>query len=170
MVNGFAEHWLVNLAAAYAGNAAQAKRARLVMTFWQRVQLFIRRLLGIEETRREFLEETQQFPEIVRRLTGLAARQGRSQSEVTLELLDYALDQRRSAEEKLKCWWQLTPREREVVALVCQGYTNRDIAAHLVISTNTVKTHVRNSLRKFGLSNRTELRVELADWDFSEWK
>lgn len=140
------------------------------MSFWERVRQLVRRVLGGEtQPPSANWDKFREFPEVVRRITGLAARQGRSESEVAFELLDYALDQRRSAEENLEIWWQLTPREREVVALVCQGCTNPEIAARLVISTNTVKTHMRNILRKFGLRSRTELRVELADWDLSDW-
>jgi DNA-binding CsgD family transcriptional regulator len=51
----------------------------------------------------------------------------------------------------------LTDREREVVALVAQALSNRDIAASLVLSERTVESHVRNILAKTGLATRTEL-------------
>lgn len=50
----------------------------------------------------------------------------------------------------------LTDRELEILALVAQGLGNKDIAARLVISENTVKTHVRHILEKSNLSNRAE--------------
>jgi len=56
-----------------------------------------------------------------------------------------------------------------VAALICLNYTNRQIASHFVISTETAKTHVANALRKFGLHSKAELRRALADWDFSAW-
>ena len=43
------------------------------------------------------------------------------------------------------------------------------MAALMVISTNTVKTHVRHVLRKFEVSNKGELRQVLAGWDFAGW-
>jgi DNA-binding NarL/FixJ family response regulator len=49
-----------------------------------------------------------------------------------------------------------TPREREVLALIAQGKTNREIAGTLVISERTVKFHASSILRKLGASNRTE--------------
>jgi DNA-binding NarL/FixJ family response regulator len=51
---------------------------------------------------------------------------------------------------------QLTPREREVLALVAQGLTNRQIATRLVISEATVKVHVRHLLEKLGAATRAE--------------
>ena len=51
----------------------------------------------------------------------------------------------------------LTGREREIVGLVAEGRSNRDIARHFVLSERTVETHVRNALMKLGLANRTQL-------------
>jgi DNA-binding CsgD family transcriptional regulator len=50
----------------------------------------------------------------------------------------------------------LTRREREVLALVAEGWTNRQIADHLFISENTAGVHVSNILGKLGASGRTE--------------
>ena len=50
----------------------------------------------------------------------------------------------------------LTPREREVLALMADGGTNRQIAARLEISEQSVKSHISNLLRKLGARNRTE--------------
>jgi DNA-binding CsgD family transcriptional regulator len=61
-------------------------------------------------------------------------------------------------------WQLLTAREREVIHLVLQDYSNGEIAAQLFISVETVKTHVRNVLRKFGIRTRGELRLLLAGW------
>lgn len=51
----------------------------------------------------------------------------------------------------------LTNREREVLTLVAEGYTNQQIAERLVLSTSTVQTHRANIMRKLNLQNRTEL-------------
>lgn len=50
----------------------------------------------------------------------------------------------------------LTPREREVLQLLAQGMTNKEIASELVITERTVKFHVSSILRKFDRGNRTE--------------
>lgn len=51
----------------------------------------------------------------------------------------------------------LTPREREILTLIAQGLTNREIAAKLVISVNTVGTHRQNIMEKLDLHNKSEL-------------
>jgi LuxR family transcriptional regulator, maltose regulon positive regulatory protein len=56
----------------------------------------------------------------------------------------------------------LSPREREVSALVAQGRTNAEIARALYISEVTVKVHVRHILQKLGVRNRSEAAVLVA--------
>jgi len=51
----------------------------------------------------------------------------------------------------------LTTREREVIALLVTGQANSAIAERLVISEGTVKSHVKQILRKLGAVNRSEV-------------
>jgi two-component system, NarL family, response regulator LiaR len=52
--------------------------------------------------------------------------------------------------------YDLTEREREVLALMVAGLNNSEIAEKLVVSPSTIKSHVSNILTKFGVTSRTE--------------
>jgi two-component system response regulator NreC len=52
---------------------------------------------------------------------------------------------------------ELTPREREVLTYIAEGYTSPEIAEALVISVKTVDRHRENIMRKLNLHNRVEL-------------
>jgi DNA-binding NarL/FixJ family response regulator len=51
----------------------------------------------------------------------------------------------------------LTPREQEVVKLVAEAHTNREIAEILHLSEKTVESHRANAMRKLGMRDRVEL-------------
>ena len=61
----------------------------------------------------------------------------------------------------------LSRRESEILALLVQGLSNRQIADALYLSSETVKTHVRGLYRKLGVNNRVKAAAAaLADPDF----
>jgi DNA-binding NarL/FixJ family response regulator len=57
----------------------------------------------------------------------------------------------------------LTPREREVLQLLAQGLTNREIAEILAIKSSTIKVHVERILAKLGVANRTQAAVRAVE-------
>ena len=101
-------------------------------------------------------------------LSTIAKDEGRPENELIPELLNAGLTQYVSNERIWKKWE--TPREKDVAALVCLGYTNREIGARLSISAETVKDRLETALKKFNFTKRTELRDLLSIWDFSEWE
>ena len=59
---------------------------------------------------------------------------------------------------------ELTPREREILQLVALGHSSPQIASELVISPETVRTHVRNAMAKLGARTRAQLvAIALSD-------
>lgn len=107
--------------------------------------------------------------ELVESLQEMAHSQRRPKEDLAVDLLSEALMHRQEEEKKLERWRSLSPREQDIVALICLSYTNRQIADRLIISPETVKTHVANVLRKYGLSRRSDLRHYLDNWDFGAW-
>ena len=53
----------------------------------------------------------------------------------------------------------LSPQERRVLRLLAEGLSNPEIAQELVVSTNTIKTHVKSIYRKLNVTSRAEARA-----------
>ena len=77
---------------------------------------------------------------------------------MTIPRLDLAAPHPRTPERNqyLENNLGLTTREAEVLSLVAHGYTNRQIAATLIISAKTASVHVSHILHKLGAPNRLE--------------
>ena len=108
-------------------------------------------------------------PELLTAVETIAAQENLPVDAVVNDLLRFALAERREAHAALAIWQDLTDREKEVAVLIWLGLTNQEIAQRLVLSPNTVKTHIRHILAKFNLSSKEALRRELAGLDFSDW-
>jgi DNA-binding NarL/FixJ family response regulator len=130
-----------------------------------RLEQLLGRFKG-RKTRRTFRVDA----ELVSLVEQLAEQKRLPADEVASDLLQSALARAHTADASWQHWNALSGREQQVAALSCLGYTNRQIAAQLSISAETVKTHMRNVLVKFDLHGKAELRLVLADWDFSDWE
>lgn len=128
-----------------------------------------KRLLSLFGSRRKEVPAYALDDQLQTVLETLAEKEQRPAREVHAALLADALKQRRTSEALWQRWQSLSPRERDVTAFSCLGYTNRQIAAHLGVSPDTVKGYVRQVLVKFQLHSKDELRLRLGDWDFSNW-
>ncbi len=115
------------------------------------------------------LSEEPDYSSLLQRVELLAEREKRAPDEVILLLLNQALEAQHSSDKTHRHWQALSPREKQVAALVCAGLTGRQAAARLVISPETIKTHMRHILRKFNLGSRRQLRAALEGWDLSAW-
>jgi LuxR family maltose regulon positive regulatory protein len=59
----------------------------------------------------------------------------------------------------------LTPRELEILRLICKGYSNPEIASELVVTLNTIKKHTSNLYSKLGVNSRTQAIARSHDLD-----
>jgi DNA-binding NarL/FixJ family response regulator len=80
--------------------------------------------------------------------------------EAVTSLVDYLKRLQKEAPEKIsQRALDFTPREHEIVSAIVSGRTNKEIAAKLSISEDTVKHHLSNIFDKAGVSNRLELAI-----------
>lgn len=70
------------------------------------------------------------------------------------KLLQEFIFQAHSENDKTR---RLSPREKEIIRLLADGYSNKDIAKKLVLSLSTVHTHIGNLMSKLCLNNRRDL-------------
>ena len=75
----------------------------------------------------------------------------------TEEAIAYAQRGRGERKRPNSGWASLTPAEREVVRLVCDGLPNKDIASRLFVSPRTVHAHLAHVYTKLGLTSRVQL-------------
>jgi DNA-binding CsgD family transcriptional regulator len=103
-------------------------------------------------------------------LNHIAIQENRTQEEMTASVLAAGMYQYRRKDELLRLWYSLSLRERDVTAFACLGLTNRQIAARMGVSPETVKSYLETVLYKLGLRSKAELRVLFADMGFEAWE
>ena len=138
------------------------------MSVLRRVIEYLQYLLGKrtgENEARVFLKDE----ELVAAVKDIARQQSRAEEDLIADLTKAGLNQLLSQNELEERWASLSHREQQVVALICLGYRNHEIAEALVIAPETVKTHLQRVFDKFNLRSRKELRLALKHWEFREW-
>lgn len=132
------------------------------MAFWRKVKEW----LGLElpPGPRTFTLED----EVLHGLERLSQREHQAPEKLANRLLSQAIWEQQAG-RVLERWYRLTPREQEVAALVCLGYTTQQIADRLTVSNGTIKGYAHRVLEKFEVHSRNDLRELLAHWDFNEW-
>ena len=107
--------------------------------------------------------------ELIAVIKDVARQQHRLEEDVVADFTKVGLNQFLTQTKLEKRWALLSRREQQVVALICLGYRNHEIAKTLTIAPETVKTHLQSIFNKFDLRSSKELRLALKNWDFREW-
>jgi len=134
------------------------------MELWQRLLALLRTMKPCPERRYFELDASLQAA-----LKERADREQRPLQQFQAELLAAGLANLQTSDELKRCWKRLSGREQEVTALACLGYTNRQMAARMGVSPDTVKGYMRQAQVKFHAHGKDQLRLLLAQWDFSAW-
>lgn len=132
------------------------------------IYYLLRRWRRFKESRSTWVD-LEVSEEQLRSLQRLAHIQHVSTEELAARVLANAIHKRAASDYYLDRWKELSLREKQVTALICYGCTKSMAAARLHLSVETVRTHLKNVLRKFDIHRVEELRFLLADLDFSEW-
>jgi DNA-binding CsgD family transcriptional regulator len=74
-----------------------------------------------------------------------------------------------SLQDIINHWQALTQRQKQAVALFCQGNSTRQIADRLGVAASTARSHLSRAFHKFELNSREDLWAVLADWDFNRF-
>ena len=104
------------------------------------------------------------------RLRAAAHKRGQPPETLVAVMLNRGLEQEVLRAQAAAALTALTPREQEVAWLTARGHTNLQIAEALVISPETVKTHVRHVLEKFNVHSKPDLRLLLLDLGLRWWE
>ncbi|MBN1267374.1 MAG: hypothetical protein JXA25_17920 [Anaerolineales bacterium] len=102
-------------------------------------------------------------PDMAAGIRRIAHHRGVTTEEVLQDLLQRGLQHEQQRARTHSRFAALTARERQVAGLAGNGCTNGEIAEALVISPETVKTHIRHILAKLDLESKLELRLLLQD-------
>jgi DNA-binding NarL/FixJ family response regulator len=113
-------------------------------------------LIGVKAGARGYITKDTPLPELIAAIDAVGAGGAALSPTMAGKLFDVTNQLLRHEELLQARKPSLTGREIEVLGLVAQGNTSREIGALLFISENTVKNHIRNILDKLGLHSRNE--------------
>jgi DNA-binding NarL/FixJ family response regulator len=106
-----------------------------------------------------FLVKDTEPADLVKAVRAVAAGDAQLSPSVTRRLIEHVAVGAKPLPHERPDVARLTEREREVVTLVGEGLSNEEIAARLVVSPATAKTHVSRSMVKLGVRDRAQLVV-----------
>jgi DNA-binding NarL/FixJ family response regulator len=106
-----------------------------------------------------FLVKDTDPAELIRAVRTIAAGEALLSPSVTRRLIAQVVGRPNRAPHDPALLRELTPREREVMAIVAEGLTNEEIAERLVVSPLTAKTHVSRIMLKLGARDRAQVVV-----------
>ena len=87
----------------------------------------------------------------------ISRRMAEGEASHIMVLLEKVVERRTIHFSEVAERYQLSKREIEVVRMICEGWTNREIGEKLYISEYTVKDHIKNIMRKMEVASRNEL-------------
>ena len=126
-------------------------------------------LVGLRAGASGFLNKRAGVEALPRALRGAVAGEAVVSRALTMRLVDTIGARAPTARASARCAAALTPREWEVLDLLCDGQSTDEIADALVLSSETVRSHIKNLLRKLGVRSRQaaveearRLRADLA--------
>ena len=130
---------------------------------WNRLLTLLRMMRGSGLRQFELNERLQTA------LVDRADREQRPVEDIQEELIAAGLTHLETSDGLRQRWDALSPRERDVTAYTCLGYTNRRMAILMCVSPYTIKGYVRDALVRWHVHSKSELRILLALWNFSSW-
>ena len=136
-----------------AGMGIRQVRPETKLIFLTREDSDAARFAAIEAGASAFIHKSQAAAEVVDAIRTVAA----GGSLFTPRTIATLLNKRRAMDTQLE---SLTPREREVLRLMAEGTSSRDIATRLGISYTTVRTHIRSLGSKLGVHSKIEAIVK----------
>ena len=136
-----------------AGLGIRQVRPDTKLIFLTREDSDAARFAAIEAGASAFIHKSQAASEVVNAIRTVAA----GGTLFTPRTIATLLNKRREMDSQLE---SLTPREKEVLRLMAEGTSSRDIAARLGISYTTVRTHIRSLGSKLGVHSKLEAIVK----------